>query len=184
MARKTAVTHPCVFATDFVREQVDPRIKAEWIARGYKPKWGDLRTLWRERHCGAINPYDSRDCPYPETECAIAFLQVASRAAALAATNPHGLFASFAKTSGIERADHKPLARHRLDAPAPVSAGARPPERVAERRHGPAVSALEDVGEGEPLHRRLADPIRLGDLLGALDPRPREGRADDGSEGA
>lgn len=95
---------PCVFNDDFVRDQIDPRIKTEWEARrDDKPKWGDLRTTFRKEHCRRINPWGSESCPFKPEDCALAFLQGVQRS--LVARNPHGYFVQVARSGGAARAD-------------------------------------------------------------------------------
>jgi hypothetical protein len=101
---RTSNFWPCVFNDDFVREQVDPRLKAEWEdQRDDKPKWGDLRTTFRKEHCRRINPYGSENCPFKPEDCAIAFLKGVVKS--MKARNPHGYFVQVARSSGAARAD-------------------------------------------------------------------------------
>jgi hypothetical protein len=87
-----------------MREQVDPRIKAEWEAqRDDKPKWGDLRNTFRREHCRTINPYGSENCIFKPEDCAIAFLKGVQQS--MGARNPHGYFIKVARSSGSLRAD-------------------------------------------------------------------------------
>jgi hypothetical protein len=101
---RTRATWPCVFDSDFVREQVDPRILTAWEAqRSDKPKWGDLRTTFRREHCQTINPYGSETCPFRAEDCAIAFLKGVT--ASLGARNAHGYFIRVARSMAAARAD-------------------------------------------------------------------------------
>src|SRR5438552_7112299 len=67
--RGVSKTHECVFKSQFVREQIDPRIKSIWPDAPF----GNLRRLWREQSCAETNPYDSEWCPYSTEDCALAF---------------------------------------------------------------------------------------------------------------
>jgi len=101
---RTSKEWPCVFGTDFMRDQIDPRIKDEWAAsRADKPKWGDLRTTFRREHCSAVNPWGSETCPFKPEECAIAFLKAVQQS--LGARNAHAYFVRVARASGSYRAD-------------------------------------------------------------------------------
>lgn len=101
---RTSTEWPCVFGTDFVREQIDPRVKAEWAdARDDKPKWGDLRNTFRREHCATVNPWGSETCPFPVEQCGIAFLKAVQQS--LKARNAHAYFIRVARASGSYRAD-------------------------------------------------------------------------------
>lgn len=98
--------HPCVFTTPFMIEQVYPRLYEDDPAFPFSA----LIRLWRKEHCATINPYGSESCPYPAEDCAIAFM-LAAQQSALAKTSRVGLFKSIARSTGLTRAENKPLAR-------------------------------------------------------------------------
>jgi hypothetical protein len=163
---------PCVFRGAFIREEVDPRIKSAWKGR---PPWGDLRRTWKIEHCRRVNPTGHpEDCPYPERDCALAFLSAVLQVAD--ADNPGAMFRRVAAYRGMDRADSKPLARDRHRA--------RRPSDLAE----PGMSREVVPGLGweatHAVHDRGARPASLAELLRTYDPRPREGSPDDGQEGA
>ena len=163
-SRPTRTKHPCVFATAFVREQVDPRVKEAFAAGGRKAPFGDLRQQWRKEHCRVLNPYSSDSCPYKAEECAMAFLAAVEHSADKA--SPVGYFRKIARTMALDRADNKPLERDHGQGPG----NARPvPVDPEERRE------LRGADRG---------PESIGDLLRALDSRSRQRPADDGEESA
>lgn len=178
--------HSCVVATEFVRDQVDPRIHQMWALESKTPKFGDLRKIWRQRHCKTLNPYGSDGCPYRPDECALAYLVCASRAARMSRTNPMGYFWTSAKSMAIQRADAKPLAReeHRSGDPGAAQPGveARPQPvgaAAAAALGAPAVRRVDDPG----LRRDVSRPSHIGTVLGTLDLGSHQGRAADGEEG-
>lgn len=191
-ARTTALW-PCVFGTDFVRDQVDPRVKAEWQAsRADKPKFGDLRNTFRREHCRTLNPYGSESCPFRPEDCGIAFLKAVQDS--LGARNPHGYFIKVARSSGALRADmavedRAHTAKMRTNARERAVGG---PDRDGPREgsdRGVAGDRLRDAvepveaGSDEGLRRPVSRPQRLGSLLGSLDLGPRQGRdADRGTD--
>lgn len=186
---RTSTEWPCIFNGDFVREQVDPRIKTAWEERrSDKPKWGDLRNTFRREHCRAINPWGSETCPFAEEDCALAFLQ--GVLSSLKARNPHGYFIKVARSSGSYRADEgvERRARMRTDVPHPPAMGGAMPEGL---REGPLPSLGQGrLGDqdhvdpvapssGEGVRRPVSRPQPIGELLGSLDLRPREGSPKD-----
>lgn len=183
MPRPRPSAHPCIVASEFVRDQVDPRIAQVWAERGRKPKFGDMRTIWRRRHCGTLNPYDSDHCPYESTECALAYLQCATRAAEMSTSNPMGYFWKSALSTALVRADEKPLARH-VEAqgsgdPEASGGGAGARSGRVAATSAPARRNGDDAG----LRGHVSRPSHIGTLLGALDLGPHQGRAEDGEEG-
>lgn len=189
--RKAPARHSCIVASEFVRLQIDPRIKRDWNDRGLTPKFGDLRRIWRSRHCAILNPYDSEFCPYTPEDCALAYFACASSAAASSRTNPVGYFWAAAKSMALDRADSKPLERDRAASPASRSGHSGPPAgRHQPRRHG-VESEVPDAASGPQrgsdeagLRRDDRRPVHIGSLLRGLDLGPRQGPAPDGEEGA
>lgn len=157
--------HPCVFSTEFVREQVDPRVKEAFAAHGRKAPFGDLRQQWRRQHCQTLNPYSSDFCPYPAEDCALAFLAAVERSADKA--SPVGYFRKIARSMALDRADHKPLERERGTTP----------------RSGHASPLEIHPEEGQGLRGADRGPQSVGDLLRSLDLGPRQRQADDGKAG-
>lgn len=170
--RNTPTEYPCMFSTSFLREDIDPRIKKRWP----KAPFGNLRRIWREQHCKTLNPYGSASCPYRSEDCAVAFLQ----AVELSLSNgekPVAYFYRAAKTSALNRADHKPLAR-------------QTEERLRHARHV-AVGRVERHEDGggiisftlsDELRRIISRPSPLRTVLGSFDFRPRQGSSEDGEE--
>lgn len=162
---------PCVFRGSFIREQVDPRIKEAWHGRA---PWGDLRKTWKTEHCirvsGTGHP---EDCPYPEEDCALAFLQCAL--SVVDADRPMAAFRVRAKLGGMERADNKPLAREGHREGRPGDLGASRPTWADVRGVGREAATL--------LSGQAVRPTSIADVLGSYDFGPREGRVDDGQEG-
>lgn len=175
-------THPCVFRGEFVRTQVDPRVQRLWKERwSVGAPFGELRRLFRERHCRTLNPYGSESCPYPEHSCALAFYQAVEVSVDFS-KNSLGYFRAVCLSGGAKRADEKPLARE-LGGAGGSRPDPRPTPSVVKVGDGSTVSRLESREE-DAMRRRLSRPTRLGDLLGAdhdgaRDPRLRP----DGREG-
>jgi hypothetical protein len=191
----------CVFRDPFVREQIDPRIQSEWKAMyGCGAPFGDLRRTWRKEHCATINPYGSEGCPYEAKDCAMAFYAAVQSSMGPHITRPAGYFRKVARSTGIVRADNKPLSRDRKLAtdvlpkarpetkaarwqeggPGNGSDGthgdaARPMERVAGERDIPGLFAL-DGDERKSLYRARSRPQSIGSLLGSHHDGAREGR--------
>lgn len=175
-----ATAHPCIVASEFTRDQVDPRIAEVWAALGKKPKFGDMRTIWRRRHCRTLNPYDSKHCAYTPEECALAYLQCATRAAEMSRSNPMGYFWKSALSTALVRADDKPLARTQGsgDPGTPGAGSASRPAAVAARPTTPGPDS-----DHPGLRRDISVPQHIGTLLGSLDLGPHQGRTPDGEEG-
>lgn len=162
----SAKTHPCVFGGSFIREQIDPRVQAIWQERWKKPaRFGELRRLFRERHCRAVNPYGSQTCPYPEKDCAMSFLR-AVEVSIDKSESSLGYYRAVCLSSGARRADEKPLARDREPRPGGPSHQPRPAPIVVQVGDGSTVSILGTAGE-DAMRRRLSRPQRIGDLLGS-----------------
>jgi len=190
----SARTHPCVFRSAFLREQVDPKVKAEWAARfGQPAPFGNLRRMWRSEHCETLNPYESESCAYPEQDCAMAFLVATRRTenAARSAGTATGYFRAVCRTMALERADDKPLERERRHAQGPGHTGAsRPSDAAGLVRGVPLAGGDWTPGAGDPsvadtadMRRAHARPVSVAQLLGSLDLGPRQERSEDGSEG-
>ena len=172
---------PCVFRTSFIREQIDPRIKAAWPGRA---PWGDLRKTWKTEYCLRVNPTGyPEDCPFSEEDCALTFLQAVL--IVTEAERPGALFRRVAATRGMERADQRPLARDRVPQGRPLHLGETSTVRDVVRPMGPgevgAVAGSES--KRNAMSRRGARPISIGEVLGALDFGARQGSAQDGEEG-
>jgi hypothetical protein len=160
--RKVPARRSCIFRTEFCRAQVDPRVQEQWLARtGKKAPFGDLRRTWVREHCVRVAP-DQGLCPYPERDCALAFL-AAVQTSLTARTNPAGYFRRVSKTMALDRLDAKPLSRDQE--------GPRAPDHVAD---GDA--------EGQWLRRATSRLVSIGDVLGTIDLGPRQGPTHDGKE--
>lgn len=175
----------CIFRGSFIREQVDPRVKVIWKEKtGKEPPFGDLRRIWRQRHCSEVNPYGSDMCPYTEADCSLAFLQAIETSLSRSTSNPTGYFRRVARTGGERRAEDKPLTRNLGPATGHPDASGRTimggdaqgPGDPGNRQPGPA------EGQGD-VPRPITRPIAIGDLLGSLDLRPRTRPSDDGEAG-
>ena len=183
---KRSARQSCVFRSRFIREEIDPRVKVLWErTTGQSAPFGRLRMNFQREHCRAINPYGG-ECPYREEECGTAFLAAVQNSLLPWITDPAAYFVKVARSSGIERADNKPLARemHREQTGSGNTGDVR-------GGHGPrfdgdlavvrSSNAIRDIRpEEDNLRRSHARPIAIGDLLGSIDPRPRQGPADDG----
>lgn len=161
MAKRISTTHPCVFKGEFIRAQVDPRIKEMWPDAPF----GNLRRLWREKHCATLNPYDSAYCPYSEPTCAIAFLLAAQATVIAMPRNRSAYFRTVAHRSALSRAERKPLARESQEGPGDTAGGGG----GVQTRWG--------------LRRSDTQPIRVDQLLRSFATRPRQGPPTNGSEG-
>lgn len=173
-------SHPCVVATEFAREQVDPRIATTWASFGFRPKFGDLRKIWRTRHCKTLNPYSSEHCAYDPSDCAMAYLVCAQRAAQMSRTNPVGYFWKAAHSMAVVRADEKPLARTQGSGhPGAATTGARSGSASVGAAGREAAGGVDDGG----MRRVISVPHHIGSVLGSLDLGPHQRRAADGREG-
>jgi hypothetical protein len=153
----------CVFSDKFVREQIDPRIKELYENNSKQAPFGDFRRTWRIEHCGRLDP-----CPFERRDCALAFFRAAGLA--VRADNPGAMFRTVAKRHALERADSRPLARETPTTSPLFDAG----------RMGSPASGSGDPGRG--VHRSTSRPVRIGSLLGGVDPGSREVFTDDGKE--
>ena len=179
---RLARTHPCVFASPFIREQIDPRVQEAWKGRwGKGAPFGELRRLFRERHCRTLNPYGSESCPYSEESCGLAFKQAVDVSLDKSGASL-GYYRAVCLSGGAKRADEKPLARE-LGGAGGSRPDPRPTPSVVKVGDGSTVSRLESREE-DALRRRLSRPTRLGDLLGADHAGARDARLrPDGGEG-
>lgn len=184
--RNAPARYPCIVASDFVRSEIDPRIKTEWPT----VKFGDLRKTWRRRHCATLNPYGSDGCPFSPEDCALAYLVCATQSSTRSSTNPMGYFWKAAHSMALDRADNKPLARDAEKA-TERSGNTRGAREGHADRHGRLDGAQGDLrpgtdrgGDEGGLHRERTGPSRIGTLLGTLDFGPREGLPNDGEEGS
>ena len=183
---------PCIFRGHFIREQVDPRVKTLWERTTGKPApFGRLRLAFQKEHCRSINPYGSDGCPYREEECAIAFLGTVQSSLLPWIEDPAAYFVKVARSTGIERADNKPLARemHREEGPGHDGdlRGGHPARRRRDlapvRGRNPSQRVVPEVlDEEDHLRRAHARPDAIGNLLGSLNLGPRQGPAHDGKE--
>jgi hypothetical protein len=167
---------PCIFREQIVRDQFDPQIARDWDRTypGTHAPFGDMRNMWRRHHCRTLNPYGSESCPYAPVQCARAFYDSVKTVSQTHRSSPVGYLIKVAKTSAAIRADNKPLARDRMsDNEASPAQAARP--------QGPSDSATADVRpHAGPIVRGPEDrPVSIADVLRSLDPRPREGQAQD-----
>lgn len=175
-----------MFKEAFLRDQVDSRINERWKRRwGQSAPFGNLRRIFRNMHCATINPYDSRYCPYSKRDCAIAFYLCAAKTVNEAhdPRSAAGYFRAVARTSALDRAENKPLARGRDDAIPPK--GSRDPDAARSGHSAGHGDVIEDGDQDiVAMRRNLARPLHIGDLLRGIDPRSRQGQADDGKEGS
>ena len=179
--RNAAARYPCIFRGAFIREQVDPRVKELWErTTGSKAPFGRLRMNFQRQHCATINPYGSEDCPYREEECAMAFLSTVQNVLLPWITDPAAYFVKVAKSTGIERADNKPLARERHREEGSSD------RRRADAGHAPGHprDAGGESADEARLHSARRRPESIGTLLGSLDLGARQGPAQDGSQSA
>jgi len=187
--------YPCIFRGRFIRDQVDPRVKELWERTTGRPApFGRLRLTFQKGHCRLINPYGSESCPYREEECAMAFLGAVQNSLLPWVEDPAAYFVKVARSTGIERADNKPLAReqHRDVHQAGDSGsgrgghGAGRPGDLAHVRgvHPSQGVRTEVLDEEDHLRRAHARPVSIGSLLGAFNTGAREGRVANGSEGS
>jgi hypothetical protein len=173
--RKSTRNHSCVFNSSFVREQVDPRVKAAWEQRfEAKAPFSRLRLSWREEHCQTLNPYGSDTCAYRQEQCALSFLAAVEATVANArdASGAVGYFRRVARSDATRRADEKPMRREtREEVPTQTQEALRPSD-PSHIRHSDE--------ERQELHRTRSRPIAIGQVLGGLHLGPRTGPADDG----
>jgi hypothetical protein len=102
--RRTSREWPCIFGLPIARERLDPALQKLWGSRrDDRPKWGDLRTIFRREHCRTVNPWGSETCPFKPEECALAFYQAVEQS--LGARNPYGYLIPISRLSGARRAD-------------------------------------------------------------------------------
>lgn len=147
-----AQTHPCIFKSRFLREQVDPRINRAWP----KAPFGNLRRLWRQEHCRELNPFDSKWCPYSTEDCAMSFLRDVEVTIAAEPRNRVAYFRTVVHRSAMTRADRKPLARESQEGPGYT----RGTGGGVETRWG--------------LRRTDTRPTGIRDVLGSLNLGPRQ----------
>lgn len=170
---------PCVFEGEFIRGQVDPRIKEEYGTQ--KVPWGDFRRQFKIQYCRRVNPTGHpEDCPFPEEDCAMTFMQTALQARD--GLKPGALFRVLAKSKGLDRADNRPLTRDRVPAGRPSNLPERPTSGQQGSVRGMASSKAEPV-DGSPMPGRTARPASLAEVLGSLNLGARQGPAPDGEEG-
>lgn len=166
---------PCVFRGSFIREQVDPRIKAAWPA---PIPWGDLRKTWKSQHCLRVSGTGyPEDCPYSEEDCALSFLQCAL--SVLEADRPMAAFRVLSKMRGAERADNKPLARE-------GDQKRRNGDMAGQRGPAPSRGDVPKVPGVSPAYLPHAPvrPTQIGDVLRSYDFGSRQRPAHDGKEGS
>ena len=177
-ARKPSL-RPCVFKEAFVRTQIDPRVKEIWEkATGQPAPFGRLRRAFQQGHCAKINFYTGSECPYRPEECAMAFLSGVQNATLPWIEDPAAYFVKLVESTGITRADEKPLARERHREEGSRDAGPAGDRHPAgQGRHGSGGAEDEDR-----LRRAAHRPEAIGSLLGSLDLGPHQGRGPDGSE--
>lgn len=159
----------CVFRTAFLREEVDPRVAAIWPRKPVP--FGDLRRTWRLEHCATVNPYgDSGLCPYPASDCALAFLATTQYVVEIGGRNPMGLFRKVARSDGLRRLESKPLARDQVNGAFRSGDGRYRTDRVQPR---PSSDDRSGDSEQADLHRPATRPSTAGDVLRSLDFGPR-----------
>jgi hypothetical protein len=144
---------------------------------------------FQQEHCRAINPYGSESCPYREEECGMAFLGAIQSTLLPWVEDPAAYFVKVARSTGVDRADNKPLARehHREEGSGhgrDLLSG-REPGRDGDLVRVRSADAVRDVhSEEDSLRRAHARPNAIGDLLGSLDFGSRQRPAHDGKESA
>lgn len=183
--------HPCIFGGQtkgIVHSQFDPKIQTAWKEHfGCPAPFGNLRLLFRQEHCRRINPYGSDSCPYEEYECAYAFYlcAIGTVSSARDRRTASGYFRAIAKTTGMKRAEDKPLMRYRRETQLDPTQAPRRSSDTGDLRSGDEARQLGGVQpdrEDVPVRSRFSVPDRIGTLLGSLDLGPRPGPADDGEE--
>lgn len=182
----------CIFAGSYVRQHVDPVVKELFKAFKVKANWGDMRRTWMLKHCSEVNPYGSEDCPYTETECAIAFMEAVEETLRAKPKRFGALFRYIARRTGGERADAAQRSRHgrrkrRSDGQGQSPQVRQPMPRIPYRSgegHGGGDGHVDGSGE-QAVRSTHAGPTRVGSLLGSLDigSRPPPRRGDEGEEG-
>jgi hypothetical protein len=169
----------CVFYTRFLQQEIDPRVAALWPSKPVP--FGDLRRTWRMKHCATVNPYwDSEMCPYPASNCALAFLAAVQTATLTGVRNPMGLFRALARSDGLRRLEDKPLMRDQ------VRGEEGPGDARAASGHPEPGSAADDLGRDRSEdHLRGAHPrlVPAGEVLRSLNLGPHQGPGSDGSPG-
>jgi hypothetical protein len=194
--RKAPARQSCVFRSRFVRDEIDPKVKDLWErTTGNPAPFGRLRMNFQREHCRAINPYGG-ECPYREEECGQAFLDAVRNCLLPWVTNPAAYFVKVAKSSGITRADNKPLAREMHRGPQGPGHAGSPRSGTGEGRQGDldglggphpprgVVPQLLGDEDEDRLRRATHRPQPIGDLLGSLNLGPRQGPAENGSTSA
>ena len=170
----------CIFHTTFLQKEVDPRVQALWPTA--KVPFGDLRRTWRLVHCSTVNPYgDSELCPYPASDCALAFLSVVQSATA-ASRNPMGFFRTLARSEGLRRLESKPLLRDQVRGEERPSSSTHRPVGLQQ---GPGSDDRGGVDEAEAdLRRARRRPDAVGDVLRSLNLGPHQRPAPTGKASA
>lgn len=186
----TSRTWECLFSTKYAKA-VDPLVDAMWkgaYGEGKVP-FGDLRNQWRRQHCRTLNPYGSESCPYPMKSCAEAFLETVSTTIRARARKPVGYFRKVAKNDAAKRADEKPLSRDLTTLPlhGSIIRTGVPDEEPKAQGPGDAGASTEGTEsrqtDSRGVRSTLSGPIAIGDLLGSLDLRSRQGRTPSSEEG-
>lgn len=195
MKRKSRVIplegiHRCQFSTDLIKA-VDNRLDTVYNEHGRKVPFGDFRRTWWREHCQVMGGPDG--CPYLPRDCALAFLQAAQLC--VEARKPGAMFRTVARDHAMKRLERKPLARE-TESRSPFSrsdsasvgaaaSGRDQPRHDAGLRTPTAWDSMDNMEpERNTLRRPITRPVRIGSLLGAHNPRPREVPADDREEGS
>ena len=166
----SAPVRKCIFSTEFVRAEVDPRVQAQWqSAYGKGAPFGKLRQIWKEVHCTKVDPYNT-GCPYAQSDCALAFLVGVERTLGAHPARPTGYFRAVALNLGLDRADNKPLARDTL-------------RRTDVHKEGDTEGRRSGAQEGQGMRSATNRPVRISELLGTYHPRPHQGPITDSQEG-
>ena len=178
---RTTRGYPCIFRQPSISdvENFEESVYDVWRSVvGGKMPIGDLRNMWRRHHCATLNPYGSEHCPYPIADCVRAYERVTRATILVKPVSPVGYFIRVAKTDAAKRADEKPLTRAPASDSLTRTDGSDEPTRSGNP--GPTNEG-PDAGQG--VRRPQSGPQSIGDLLRALDLRPRSGLPDDGEEG-
>jgi hypothetical protein len=173
-----------MFRGTYIKD-VDRKVAYEW-AKCFLvgAPFSRLRLSWKEEHCKILNRYSSSECPYPERDCALSFLQcVMTTLSEADAKHAVGYFRAVARRLALERLENKPLARERPGLTGTARSGPEAGPRVrSEVRSVPEIDPASSEALSD-LHRSRARPLSIGEVLGTLNFGTREGQPQDGEKG-
>jgi hypothetical protein len=172
---------PCLFG-EISTKDIDSRVDKLWPGR---TPFGDLRNQWRRHHCRTLNPYGSESCPYPLEDCGAAFLQAVEITLEKRPNSPVGYFIKVAKTEAAKRADRKGIQRGLTghNNYGSILRTGVPNETPEDQGPGHAGPATEDSKSRQRMRSSQAGPIRIGEVLGSIDPRSHPRPTPNGEEG-